>query len=296
MKLKTVVTHPGGAHKDEFLACCLLIAAAESKVSIFRKDPQAGDLEDPEIAVVDIGGAHDPAKLIFDHHQFGRDHEPMCALSLVLQYLGRYRSALDYCDWMETAEWLDSRGPIETARWLEVPVEAIFRLTSPIDAALLQLFAGTTEVTPDSPLWEIMRSTGSSLLGYLDSMKARMELLGQIGEFWTIELGDRRTFEVFHVPRHEDIADDPSLGIDRYLILKGQADSEKLIATVYPDRRGNGWAINRFRDHPSLDLSMLAPEPDIRFAHVRGFVAKTESSDTARIKALIAKAIVTPAG
>jgi len=50
--IRQIVVHPGGAHKDDFLACALLIA--EAPVPIFRRDPQSCDLDDLETAVVDV--------------------------------------------------------------------------------------------------------------------------------------------------------------------------------------------------------------------------------------------------
>ena len=84
--IRTIVTHPGGAHKDDLLAVCVLIA--ESSASVERRDPTEEDLRDPQTAVVDVGGQHDPARLNFDHHHFPREHPPTCALRLVLEHLG----------------------------------------------------------------------------------------------------------------------------------------------------------------------------------------------------------------
>ena len=105
----------------------------------------------PNVAVVDIGGVHDPARSNFDHHHFPREHPPTCALSLVLDHLGLYQDALQFCDWLETAEWFDSRGPKKTGEWLGVPRRAISQLNSPIDMTLLRRFAQTTRLEPDGP-------------------------------------------------------------------------------------------------------------------------------------------------
>ena len=105
--IQTIVTHPGGAHKDDLLAVCVLIA--RHRAPVFRRDPTDDDLNDESVAVVDIGASHDPAKSNFDHHHFDRDHPPTCALSLVLQHLGLHEDALHFCDWLEVAEWFDSR-------------------------------------------------------------------------------------------------------------------------------------------------------------------------------------------
>ena len=113
MELHTILTHPGGAHKDELLAVCVLCALHE--VPIVRREPRAEDLADPGTAVVDVGGAHEPARSNFDHHHFPREHPPTCSLSLVLEHLGLKEDARRCFDWLETAEWFDARGPKRTA-------------------------------------------------------------------------------------------------------------------------------------------------------------------------------------
>ena len=42
MTFSRILTHPGGSHKDEFLACCLLLA--ENPVTIVRREPTEADL------------------------------------------------------------------------------------------------------------------------------------------------------------------------------------------------------------------------------------------------------------
>jgi hypothetical protein len=98
----TILTHPGSAHKDEFLACCVLLATAPAP--IVRREPTEADLADPAIAVVDVGHRHEPALKNFDHHQLPDDAAPTCALSLVLQHLGLYDDARAFCDWLEPGE------------------------------------------------------------------------------------------------------------------------------------------------------------------------------------------------
>lgn len=163
MPLRQILTHPGGAHKDDFLACCLLAAVHDCK--IVRREPSAADLADPAVAVIDVGGEHEPARSNYDHHQFPPDHEPVCALSLVLRELDVYEDARRFCDWLETAERMDVTGPRETAAWLGVAPEVLGRLNSPIDLTVLRRFASASEVLPGEPLHELMRWIGADLLG-----------------------------------------------------------------------------------------------------------------------------------
>ena len=53
MPYSLILTHPGSSHKDEFLACCVLLA--DHRVPIVRREPTAGELADPSVAVVDVG-------------------------------------------------------------------------------------------------------------------------------------------------------------------------------------------------------------------------------------------------
>ena len=51
--ISSIITHPGGAHKDDFLACAVLLTQAP--VAIQRRDPTEADLTDTSVAVLDIG-------------------------------------------------------------------------------------------------------------------------------------------------------------------------------------------------------------------------------------------------
>ena len=283
MAFSRILTHPGGSHKDEFLASCLLLA--ENPVAIVRREPTAEDLADPATAVIDVGHEHAPERGNFDHHQFPKDHPPTCALSLVLQHLGVYQDARQFCDWLEPAEWFDTRGPIETARWLGITRETLFKLNSPIDTTLLRRFANATELHPGQPLWEVMKWIGEDLLSYLKNLRARLNCIAQVGEIWEIETATG-PFKVLFMPRTEPMPDEPSSGLARY--IDGHPEGSEIAALVYPDRRGGGFGLSRHNDHPRLDFTRIEKEEDVHFAHARGFVAKTSATDPARLRKLLA--------
>ena len=285
MPITQILTHPGGAHKDELLACSLL--AAVHQVPIVRREPTVDDLADPAIAVIDVGGEHEPARNNFDHHQFPADHPPICSLSLVLQHLGVYEDARRFCDWLEPAEWFDTRGPNVTAKWLGVDRDAMNKLNSPIDVTLLRRFAKAKRLEPGEPLWEVLCYIGQDLLGYLRDLRSRLDYLAQNSKIWN--LGDH---EVLFLPRTDPMPDEPSSGIDRYV---DGLDANQIAALVYPDRRGSGYGLSRHNDNPRYDFTRIADQPDVHFAHARGFVAKTSASDVGRIKELLVLAHVTAA-
>ncbi len=283
--LSRIVTHPGGAHKDDLLAVCVLVA--KYNVPIVRREPTDQELQDPSVAVIDVGGSHDPERMNFDHHHFSRDHAPTCALSLVLQHLGLYEDARHFCDWLEPAEWFDSRGPNKTAEWLGVPRRAISQLNSPIDVTLLRRFAQCAELQPATPLYEFMRFIGEDLLEYLRVARERIDFVAQHADRWLLEAGTTQISAVF-LPRTEPLADEPSAAVANYVRSAGLED--QVAALVYPDRRGQGYGLSRYEDHPQLDFSRLAEEPDVHFAHQSGFMCKTSATAVERLQQLIVAA------
>lgn len=285
MSIEKIITHPGGAHKDEFLACSILLAL--HPVPILRQEPEVSDLADPSTCVVDVGHEHAPERHNFDHHQFPKEHPPTCSLSLVLQHLGLYEDALRFCEWLEPAEWFDCRGPVATAKWMGVERDALNKLNSPIDVTLLRRFALTETLKAGDPIWELMRMIGMDLIEYLRSLRERLQFIDAHSEIWEIPAGTA-TFKVLHMPRTDPLPEEPSLGLGRYIESRGLRG--EVVAMIYPDRRGAGYGLSRFNDDPRLDFTQVENEADVHFAHQRGFVAKTSATTPDRLKILVAKA------
>ena len=283
--IQKILTHPGGAHKDDLLAVCILVAT--HGVPVVRRDPTDEELSEPRIAVVDVGGSDDASKSNFDHHRYPREHKPTCALSLVLQHLGLYEDALNFCDWLEPAEWFDSRGPNQTAQWLGVPRRIISQLNSPIDVTLLRRFGQETELMPGSTLYECMRFIGQDLLDYLRVARERIDFTKTHSSRWSIPQGDEM-IEVVFLPRTDPPADEPSTSVNNYIRAEGL--DQTIAAIVYPDRRGEGYGIARYEDHPRLDFAQVKNEADVHFAHKTGFMCKTSATEPKRLQELVAAA------
>jgi hypothetical protein len=75
------------------------------------------------------------------------------------------------------------------------------------------------------------------------------------------------------------------LGVYRYLATIGKATS--VAALIYPDRR-----LSRHNDNPLYDFTRIDQQPDVHFAHARGFVAKTSAAEIGRVKELLGLARV----
>ena len=291
MTIKLIVTHPGGAHKDDFLACSLL--AHLHGVPIQRRDPTDQDLADSSTCVVDIGGAHDPELNNFDHHQFPRDSPPLCALSLVLQSMGLYEDALSFCAWLRPTEWLDTLGPNETAKLMGIPRTALGELNSPVDITLLNRFAGHTELGPESPIYKVMCMVGEDIVNYLQSLRERLDYLKEHAQYWTMETDSEPIVTLF-LEKSDTISDDPSFGI--YAFVESEGKEDEIQALVYPDRRGDGYGLTRYNDSQRLNFSQIESLDEVRFAHKRGFVAKVSSTDPTRLKELLELAVVKSGG
>jgi len=283
--VSTILTHPGGAHKDEFLACSVLLAL--HPVPIIRREPTPEDLGNLSICVVDVGHQHNPALNNFDHHQLPKDHPPTCSLSLVLQHLGLYEDARQFCEWLEPAEWFDCRGLVTTGKWLGVEAATLTKLNSPIDITLLRRFAQTKRIDAGDPLWAVMQMIGEDLLSYVKSLRARLDFIGQHAEIWELELGGLPG-KVLFLPRTDPLPEDSSMGTDQFITSRGLEHA--IVGLVYPDRRSTGYGLSRFRDNSRLDFTRIANSPDVHFTHVRGFVAKTSAADIGQLKKLMIQA------
>ncbi|MDF3128519.1 MYG1 family protein [Kiritimatiellaeota bacterium B1221] len=276
-----IVTHPGSAHKDDFLACAVL--AAEFSLPIYRRDPTESELQDPAVFVVDVGGRHDPGLMNFDHHQFPRDHPPSCSLSLVFQSLGVYEDAVRFCPWMKTAEWLDARGARQTAKWLEVDPLVVAQLSSPIDFSLLRYFAEEQELPVDHPIAVLMARIGADLLDYLRSLRQNLNALRDCVEFWKI--GD---LEICYLPKMDGMSLDLASALNMFV----REQDRDIAGTISPDKRGSGFGLTRFDDDLRLNFTRIENEADVHFAHKQGFIAKTSATDPERLKQLLAQSCV----
>ncbi len=280
--ISSIITHPGGAHKDDFLACSVLLY--KSPVSIFRREPSSSDLDDLSIAVLDVGGEHKPEKLNFDHHQFPRDYVPTCALSLVLQYLEIYEDAREFCPWLEVAEWFDCRGPKDTAEWLDMDRDTLAKLNSPLDITLLKNFAAQTEHHPGEPVWEVMRMIGSDLVKFITNLRSKLNEVSKFTEVWNLKKGGD-AFKILFLPRNDSLPEDASdvLGYQ----VRSLGLEEEIIAILSPDSRGEGYGMRRYNDDGRMDFCKLENESDVHFAHARGFIAKTSAVDKERLQEML---------
>lgn len=268
--MKTIVTHPGQAHRDEFVACCLLIAAGKADC-IERRDCTEADLENPEVIVLDQGGRHEPELCNFDHHQFDRDASPACSITLILPYLGiDVEQARQIWGWLEFSELLDSKGPFATAEKLGSNPDALFAGISPVETTVLRWFEGMRTVSGGPwqrrycDLCGLMHRIGREKLDYLEELTDRLDCLRENAK--VVKVNGLRFVDATYIDR----GDNPTMGLEVFCRELGGAAA----GTITQDDRGDGLSLFRRKDHSLVDFSLLEGRDGVVFAHKGGFVAK----------------------
>jgi len=254
-----IVTHPGTAHKDDFLSVSVLLATF-GHAEIFRREATAEDLNDPDTYVVDVGQQLAPGRHNFDHHQ---DSSLPCAFHLVMQHLGHHDAAMLMFAWYPHMSMMDVSGPYRTAEHLGVDSSILFASSSPIDGYILSTFASLESLNDLNPLYDLMKAIGENLIALIDQKLERLERLKV----------EAKVVEVKHLKAvTSDINNSPKLAMELYLRF---LDDDKIVMSIIPSNRGEGWELLRLGNHTIVDFRAIEKDPEIRFVHGSGFLAKT---------------------
>ena len=267
--VKTIVTHPGHAHRDDFLSVCFVLAMCAEEgnsPSLKRRNPTEEDLNDPSVVVLDVGEQHQPELSNFDHHQFDRDSEPVCALTLILQNMTIYEEAKRGFRWLNVTEKFDSKGPHYVANQIGVEWNKISDATfSPIEEVILHRFSKFTGFNPKSSINILLTTIGEELLKTLEQFTSRWQ---QLSDSITTSLvyGNEIVFSLGILGDN-----DPSFALNAY-VADNHPDA---VVTITHDDRGDGYCLFRLNDSPKIDFSRIENDERVLFAHKNGFVAKT---------------------
>ena len=254
-----IITHPGTAHKDDFMAVSVLLATL-GEAEVFRREPTSEDLADPETYVVDVGMEYAPERSNFDHHH---DRSLPCAFHLVMQHLGHHDAAMIVFVWYPHMSMMDVRGPYRTAEHLGVDTSILFASSSPIDGFVLSRFSRLTLLRSSDLLYQFMKTLGAELIALIGQKMARLERLKN----------EARVVAVNHLKAVTcTIDDEPKLAMELYLQFLNDA---RIVVTITPAIRGEGWEMLRLKNHRNVDFRVLEKHPAVSFVHANGFLAKT---------------------
>jgi hypothetical protein len=259
--MSLIVTHPGSAHKDDFMAVSVLLATLADSI-VERREATPEDLADPDTYVIDVGMHYEPERHNFDHHH---DQALPCAFHLVMEYLGYHEAAKIVYGWYQHMSMMDVRGPHKTAEHLGVNTSVLFAASSPIDGYILSLFSRIERLTKGDSLYALMQDFGQDFIAMIDQKMARFERLKQ-------------EVQIHPVDRYKAIVnrieDNPKLSLELYL---NTLNDDQVVLCITPSMRGAGWELLRLGDNLQVDFRDIAANPEVRFVHVNGFVAKTRS-------------------
>ena len=266
--LNFVVTHPGPSHRDEFVAVSLILAKWP-EVKVFRREPTPEDMASSNVLVVDVGGQFDPVQGNLDHHQLGRDEPATCSITQVLRYLAMdLAKTREIWGWLQPSEVLDSKGPFALAGQLGMKAEDLFRLQSPVETAVLEMFSKCSAVAPGDVLHKLMIEVGKHHLDYYGKVSSRLKELTEKAS--SFEVAGIKVVDTTFIPGNES----PSLGVE--LWLKSQSSTSDVDVVVSRDDRGTGLTLFRRGNSPKIDFSQLEGRDHVVFAHKGGFIAKVK--------------------
>jgi len=276
-KVTKVVTHAGEAHRDDFLACAIFLAVLKRTgancpaVTRVVKVTQQ-DLDDPTVAVIDVGGRHDPENMNFDHHQLERDADATCALKQVLEYLGLWEFANRIFTWLSVSVVLDAKGPMTAARMLGTSQGVLFSMVSPLEGILLDQFrlGQLNEVTLAAFGEALIRDYGDIESDYA-LLQLRAKVIDVNGVKAMLFLDEKKIMHTASSLYRQD------KGFD---------------VTVVKDDRGDGWTLYRYDDHKAVDFLRVRTDGEVTFSHPAGFIAKTKTQcSEQKLVELLEKAI-----
>lgn len=254
-----IITHPGSAHKDDFLATSVLLATL-GDAEVHRREPTRADLDDPDTYVIDVGMEYNPDKNNFDHHQ---DSTLPCAFHLVMQHLGLHEAAARVFVWYRYINMMDVRGPHRTADHLGIDASVLFATSSPIEGYVLSHFAEVETLDRNDLVYKFMLAFGVDMIDLIDRKMERLKRLKEEAQVFSLTRGKAVASPIDHSPK---------LAMELYL---DYLDDKDIVMTITPSSRGAGWELLRLGDNPKVDFRFIRECPEIRFVHNNGFLAKT---------------------
>jgi hypothetical protein len=141
----------------------------------------------------------------------------------------------------------------------------LFASSSPIDGYILSTFSGVASLHREDPLYLLMKALGQDMIDLVERKTKRLERLK----------AEARVLPVRHLKTvFSDISEDPKLAMELYLRF---LDDELVVMSITPSNRGDGWEFLRLGDNTIVDFRAIADDPEVRFVHTSGFLAKTRT-------------------
>lgn len=276
MRRVKIVTHNGSAHRDDFLACCVVLFHEYSthmiRPVIERRLALPQDLASKHTYVIDTGGEWDPDLLNFDHHQADHRVVEKCALDLVLAHLMDSDDYRHYCksnEWLRLTTIQDTRGSSEAALSLGLTLKSYSLTRSPVELYVLKWFAESSFVFPDSPLFMVMLEIGRGLLASVPDLSAQYAALRSIPG--PVALGDVAVWDIRAAWSNDDR--------NSFAVVNDMAARLGVDVVIGHNLRNNKVGLYRQEwASAKVDLSLLAAHPKHYSSHQNGFYAVVDAT------------------
>jgi len=263
-----IITHPGSAHLDDFLSCCLVVNKSGDIKKIKRKEPSEAEIKDPTLWKLDVGETLDPDIKCFDHHQDGMDDD--CALSLLLKYWGLWSIANEVHKWLNIVVINDTIGPKEVTKQLRISFKAMGALDSFIERTILDFFNKQKEIEKGSFLFLLMEIIGHNFFALIDEYTTVMGEVKKKLEYKVIN-GVQSIFCYKGVNHSSTL-----IRIIKDRMKEKWPDLKGGIA-VYPNKRVKDTiAIRRYDDDERVDFSKISNYDKVVYSHPKGFFISVE--------------------
>jgi len=278
-----IITHPGSAHLDDFLSCCLVIAKSGNVEKVKRKEPNKEEIKNPAIWKLDVGEKHDPDTKCFDHHQDEIDND--CTLSLLLKKWDFWSIASEVHKWLNIVVINDTIGPEEVTKQLRISYKAMGALDSFVERTILDLFKKLKEIIRGRILFSLMEIIGQNFFALIDEYTAVMGEVKEKLEYKTIN------------------------GVQSIICYKGLNHSSTLTRIIrdrmkekWPDLRGgiavypnkrvkDTIAIRRYDNDERVDFSRISHYEKVVYSHPKGFFISVEQMTEDQLERYIKDAI-----
>jgi len=279
-----IITHPGSAHLDDFLSCCLVVNKSGNIKKIKRKEPNKAEIKDPAIWKLDVGERHDPEVKCFDHHQDGMNDE--CTLSLLLKNWGLWSIANEVHKWLNIVVINDTLGPMEVTKQLKISFKAMGELDSFVERTLLEVFKKLNEIKKGSLLFSLMEMVGKNFFALIDEYATVMEEVKEKLKYKTIN-GVQSIF------CYEGLSHSSTLVRIIKDKMKEKWPNVRGGIAVYPNKRVEGTlALKRFDNDERVDFSRISNYEKVVYSHPQGFFISVEQMTEDQLEQYVRDSII----
>lgn len=266
----SIVTHAGRAHRDEFLACCLIVFHEYTKggvSTIERRRPTEEDTANRFTWVVDTGGLYAPDSRNFDHHQDDPAVAGMCSFDMVFRHILGDEAWKIYGEnngWLAATTLHDTHGPSAVSEKLGLSAKDYVSLRSPIEKAILTSFGSKHMIHPGSLDSYMMLEMGRTIFVESNILCADVsEVLDATPEPFSV--GRLRVWDIRRACGEDNNVS--TAAINKAASHRGVDISVSIgkegVVTLYR----YAWA------NEKIDMARIRGEADVLFSHSNGFFA-----------------------